>query len=356
MNNFNLHIEKTVKKNFYLATVRAENGKVMATNNFHNEIDVSLLTRLEDSVGMNLMGNAQTIRRFGNDLFNTVFKGPVLDYYQSKRDTNIRLKLCFNKKDLELLRIPWEFMFDGDNFLSANPKMAMTRVLKGVSRSKRKKVRGRLRMLAVISSPLDLPEFHRPNVEKERMIILQAIARSYASDKIQVDFLDKASLRNIQERLYKKKYHIFHFTGHGIYSQRERMCYVLLEDDFGNTKRVDNDTIAHLLSCHGSLRLVMLSGCQTAVAVGHRVLGDLPAPLLEKKIPTVITMQYSVTNQSIMDFAREFYTGICDRLPLDLALTNARTALLARGNQGLVDFGTPILYGEEPDCLWAEEA
>ena len=101
---------------------------------------------------------------------------------------------------------------------------------------------------------------------------------------------------------------------------------------------------------HQSLRLVVLSGCQTALSVGHRVMGCLPPPLLAKNIPAVIAMQYSVTDRSAMALARTFYTGIGEGFPLDLALTNARRALLAGRNEGMVDFGTPVLYGE-PDCL-----
>ena len=84
--------------------------------------------------------------------------------------------------------------------------------------------------------------------------------------------------------------------------------------------------------------------------MGHRVLGELPALLLTKNIPAVIAMQYSVTDRSAMDLARTFYSGIGKGLPLDLVLTKARRALLASRNEGMVDFGTPVLYGD-PDCL-----
>ncbi len=215
-------------------------------------------------------------------------------------------------------------------------------------------MRGKLKMLIVISSPLDLPDYYHPHIEKERMIIRQAVSSSQASDTIEIDFIERASAGNIRERLRKEEYHILHFTGHGIYSQRDHVCYLLLEDKFGSAKRVDTGTAADLLSGHGSLRLVVLSGCQTAMAVGHRVLADLPVPLLLKKIPAVIAMQYSVTDESAMDLAREFYTGIRNGLSLDLALTGARRALLENGKQGPGDFGTPILYSDEPDCLRVE--
>jgi len=348
--NFNLHIEKTSGKNSFLSSVRDENNTVLATNSFQYEINASILTMLEDTMGANVKENVKHIRKFGNSLFSSVFQGPVLDCFQSQRDEPIRLRLYFQKEQPDLLRIPWEFMFDGRHFLAASPKMTLTRALEGLSCRQTKPVGHKLRMLGVISSPIDLPGSHRLQTGKERMIIHQAVDSAYVSDRIEIDFLDKASIQNIQETLAKEEYHILHFTGHGIYSRQERTCYLLLEDDFGSAMRVDNDTVADLLSRHQSLRLVVLSGCQTALAAGHRVLGELPALLLTKNIPAVIAMQYSVTDRSAMDLARTFYTGIGEGLPLDLALTRARRALLASRNEGMVDFGTPVLYGD-PDCL-----
>jgi CHAT domain-containing protein len=348
--NFNLHIEKASGENSFVSSVRDENNTVLATNGFHYENNASILTMLEDTMGANVKENVKHIRKFGSSLFNSVFQGPVLDCFQSQRDDHIRLRLYFQMEQSDLLRIPWEFMFDGRHFLAASPKMTLTRALQGLSCGKKKPVGHKLRMLGVISNPLDLPGSHRLQTGKERLLIHQAFDSAYVSDRIEIDFLDKASIRNIREALDKEEYHILHFTGHGIYSRQERTCYLLLEDDFGSTIRVDIETMADLLSRHQSLRLVVLSGCQTALSVGHRVLGELPALLLTKKFPAVIAMQYSVTDRSAMDLARTFYTGIGEGLPLDLALTNARRALLSSRNEGMVDFGTPALYGE-PDCL-----
>ena len=347
--NFNLHIEKT-SDNSFVASVRDEKNIVLASNRFQYEVSASILTMLEDSMGANVKENVKQIRRFGKSLFSSVFQGPVLDFFQSEREDHIRLRLYFLKEQPELLRIPWEFMFDGRHFLAASPKMTVTRALEGLSCTKKRSVGRKLRMLGVISSPLDLPGSHRPHASKERMFIHQAVDSSYVADRIEIDFLDKASIRNIQEVLDKKEYHILHFTGHGIYSRQENTCYLLLEDEFGGAMRVGNDTVAELLSRHQPLRLVVLCGCQTALAAGHRVLGSLPLPLLANNIPAVIAMQYSVTDRSAMDLARTLYTGLGEGLPLDLALTNARRTLLSAKNEGTVDFGTPVLYGD-PDCL-----
>ncbi len=349
--DFNLYIERRSAENSFAAVVRDDEGNILATSEFRYEFDASILTTLEDSVGKNIHRNAGLIREFGSRLFDAVFKRAVLTCYQLLRDANARMKLHFTKNERELLRIPWEFMYDGGHFLSAGPGMTMTRVLEGTPRTRKRNVAGSLKMLAVVSSPVDLPEYYHPKPEEEREIIRRALSCSCASDRIEVNYLDRASAGNIRGGLNERDYHILHFTGHGIYSEREHQCYLLLEDDLGTAKRVDLDTFSGLLSGQPSLCLVVLSCCRTTIAVGHRVLGDLPALLLGKKIPAAIVMQYSVTDRSAADLEREFYAGVCTGLPLDLALTNARRALLANKEEGIVDFGTPILYTEAPDCL-----
>ncbi len=349
--NFNLCIERKTAEDSFTAVVRDDETNILAASEFRYRLDASVLTTLEDSVGKNIHRNAELIKGFGSRLFDAVFKGAVSACYQSLRNADIRMKLRFEKNERELLRIPWEFLFDGEHFLSAGRSMTMTRVLEGAPCRKKKKIEGRLKMLTVVSSPLDLPEVYHPHVEKERGIIRRALSFAHAPEMIEMDFLDKASIGNIRKRLKEGKYHILHFTGHGIYSRREQQCYVLLEDEFAGARRVDNDTFADLLSKQPSLRLVVLSGFQTTIAVGHRVLGDIPALLLLKRIPAAIAMQYSVTGRSAANLKREFYARICDGSSIDLALTSARRALLAAGNEGLVDFGTPVLYSDEADCL-----
>ncbi len=100
----------------------------------------SILTMLEDSMGANVKENVKQIRKFGSSLFSSVFQGPVLDCFQSQRNDHVRLRLYFQKEQDELLRIPWEFMFDGRHFLAASPKMTVTRALEGLSCRKKKPV------------------------------------------------------------------------------------------------------------------------------------------------------------------------------------------------------------------------
>jgi len=286
-----------------------------------------------------------------------VFAGKILDYYKShiKDKEHIRLKFFFKKDEPELLRIPWEFMLDGDNFLSALPSVSLLRVIEGIPDKKIEKIKGKIKMLAIVSSPLDLKLHQRLQIEREQMLILQAVDRAVAANRMEIEFEDEASLRNIQGRLEEDEYHIIHYTGHGEYSYQDDKGYLLLEDDSGNSREVDNETIAHLLAGYSSLRLVVLSGCQTAKTSGMEAFRDLSTPLLHKGIPAVISMQYSIADESAMNLAKKLYTEISEEIPIDIALTRARKELLLNERAGAVDFATPVLYTDNPDCLCIED-
>ena len=355
--NFNLHIKKTSAKDTFVATVKDDKRNVLASNKFQYHTDTYILSKLEDSVGRKIAQNSKLIREFGSELFKAVFASEVLGYYKSlsKKAKQIRLKLFFKKQEPELLRLPWEFMFDGTNFLSAYPRISISRVLEGIPSRDRGKIQGKIKILAVISSPLDLKDYQRLQIEREKVLILQAVDRAVAANRIEIDFEDESSLRNIQTRFDEESYHILHYTGHGEYSEKEHKAYLLLEDDSGNSRVVDNETIATLLSGYPSLRLVVLSGCQTAKTSGITAFSDLSTPLLRKGIPAVLSMQYSVSDESAMQLAKKLYTEISQGTPIDLALTKARKELLLNEGVGRVDFATPVLFSDNPDCLAAEE-
>jgi len=229
------------------------------------------------------------------------------------------------------------------------------RVIDGIPYKQIEKIHGKIKILFVISSPLDLKDHERLQIEKEQTLIHQAVDRAESANRIEITFEDEASLRNIQTLLDEEKYHILHYTGHGLYSEKEDKGYLLLEDDSGKKRLVDNDTVAELLAGYSSLRLVFLSGCQTAKTSGRKSLSDLSTPLLLGGIPSVVSMQYSVADSSATSFTEKFYTELSSGTPIDKALTDARKQLYLNEARGTVDFATPVLYSDDPDCLCTEE-
>jgi len=81
--DLNLHINTTPTKETLVASVKDDNGNILVENNFQYRVDPYILSRLEDSVGKDIPENSKLIRNFGSGLFNALFSGEILGYYES---------------------------------------------------------------------------------------------------------------------------------------------------------------------------------------------------------------------------------------------------------------------------------
>ncbi|MDI6792190.1 MAG: CHAT domain-containing protein, partial [bacterium] len=172
--------------------------------------------------------------------------------------------------------------------------------------------------------------------------------------RIEVDFEDEASVQVIEERLSSTDYHILHYTGHGAFSQGNGQ--LLLEDNQGNSVAKDAAVISQLLGQHPTLRLIFLSGCQTAMTDAREAFTDLATPLLAKGIPAVVAMQASITDESALQLASGFYRSLAAGKPVDIALSEARRRLLL-SEQAIYagEFATPAMFALSPEGIRFKE-
>jgi len=346
--NFNLYITRTEDRTRLKVCLLDDNGNTLCSHESKYNINTFILNQLKDSVGKNIKENLTLIQNFGKGLYNALFTGEIKGSFDAlNHDT--RLKLIFAKDDHELLKIPWELLFDGTSFLVSMPKITFLRSIADIPKPVKDLISGKIKILAIVSSPLNLTNRERLNIEQEKMQILQALDRAVASGKVEIEFEDEATLTNIQARLDEMKPHIIHYTGHGSYE--DGVGYLILEDDDGRARPVDNNTVATLFSGYPSIRLIFLSGCQTAKTSGREAFTDVTTPLIKGGVPAVISMQYSVSDKTAIDLAVKFYGDICNGEPIDTALTNARRQILLNEGAHHVDFATPVLYATNPDSL-----
>jgi chorismate mutase len=60
----------------------------------------------------------------------------------------------------------------------------------------------------------------------------------------------------------------------------------------------------------------------------------------------VVAMQYEITDTAAIEFSSAFYEALADSLPVDAAVTEARTAV---SMDSMLEWGTPVLYMHSPD-------
>ena len=98
------------------------------------------------------------------------------------------------------------------------------------------------------------------------------------------------------------------------------------------------------------MRLVVLNACEGGRGGDQDILSSTAAILSRRGVPAVLAMQYEMSDEAAVQFARTFYESITDHLPVDAAVVEARKALRLAGSQGM-DWGIPVLYMRSPDGI-----
>jgi len=180
---------------------------------------------------------------------------------------------------------------------------------------------------------------------------------------MKVDFLDApVTLERLQEKL-DGGYHIIHYLGHGAFNAQRGQGALFMQDDEGLARRVLDDELAQLLARQGIRpRLVFLAACQSAArpstgsgrsSTNDAFLGMAPK-LISVGVPAVVAMQDFISVESAHKFGDRFYHRLLEHGQVDLAVNEARSALLAAGRP---DAGVPVAFMRlKSGQLWGAEA
>jgi len=200
--------------------------------------------------------------------------------------------------------------------------------------------------LVVLSDPKDVAKL---DVESEWDRLQTALADLQTRGLIALERLAGATLESLQRRLRQTDapVHILHFIGHGDYDEKQRTGGLLWEDAARYSRFVSADILATLLYDHPSLRLAFLNACEGARSGPADLFAGVAQTLVQKRLPAVIAMQYSITDPAAIHVAHEFYQAIAASYPVDAALAEARKALYREGNQ--LEWGTPVLFMRAAD-------
>ncbi|MCP3963949.1 MAG: CHAT domain-containing protein, partial [bacterium] len=205
------------------------------------------------------------------------------DAYRSRA----RLTLCLHPDAAALYRLPWEYLHDGNEFLCLNGRLLVNRRPLKLGTLSPPETALPLRILLVIAGPEDQAEL---DVERELAVITDALDDAQREGLVRLEVLDYASLPALRDTLARFEYHVLHYTGHGVYRKRESKGYLCMEDDLGKTVLASADDLRPLLTGERSLRLVLLSACQSAQTGGLDAFDGVATGLLRADVPAVLAM------------------------------------------------------------------
>ncbi len=300
------------------------------------------------------------LKRKGQELYRTLFNPAIEHVWREYKQRSEFLILClrFAEKAAKLEVLPWETLYDKANeeFIVAGARTTLTRLPLDVAPpSELPPIPRPLKLFGFFASPLDLVDHERLNAEREQEILLEAINDPAGQERISIEIEDEAKLE-ILERSLRDGYHILHFTGHGI-SPRDGGG-LLLEDAHGKKLPASVAEVMQAIeSGVDKLRLAVISGCQTARTLHTGAFNDLARELLRQRVPAVIAMQFSITDEGGLKFAEVLYREIAKGVGLERAVHAARRALL-EDKQFFInnDALAIVLLAADGACLQTTEA
>jgi hypothetical protein len=285
----------------------------------------------------------------GGKLFAALFQGEVRDVYRScladarHEERGLRVTLALTKAP-ELNDLPWEFLFDDPDFLSASIWTPVVRYLDVARPAPPLAVSPPLRILGMISSPDDVAQL---DVAGERRRIETALRPLSRRGRVELHWTQEPTLESLLRKLRAGAFHIFHFVGHGAYDEVSGDGVLLLEDERGGTHQVTGEEIGVVLNDHRPMRLAVLNACEGARSSDSDPFAGVAASLVRRGLPAVVAMQFEITDTAALTFAEHFYEALPLGYPVDAATALARQGIYASGND--VEWGTPVLFMRSAD-------
>ena len=342
----------------YLINVRSRAGEVQEVMRFpfdQRELEIKLLALenalLRSSGGRRAISSSgeQTVREFGQALFEALFVGKVRSlYYMNLRearrqDKGLRLKLLIQPPELAVL--PWEFLYDpdSDEYLCLHSKTPLVRYLDSRQPVERLMVSPPLRILGMIASPSDLELL---DVEHEKRLLEEATRYLQADGLVELTWLEGQTWRDLARAMRHGPWHVFHFIGHGVFNEVVGEGAIALTDEEGLVRSLEARNLARLLDDQFDLRLVFLNSCLGARGNERDASSSTAATLVRRGVPAVLANQFEISDRAAISFARDFYQAVAEGLPVDAAVTEARMAL---SMDGTLEWGTPVLYMRSTD-------
>jgi tetratricopeptide (TPR) repeat protein len=354
------HIRPTSEERFNVELFARGQSQPLAATAF--DWPVSFFTGYEiDSLDFDDKDPAARLKRlraFGGKLYQKLFSTEAQKLWRETKTHSDFLVACLRiaSDAAKLEALPWETLFDGEEFLAVGAKTSVSRLPLDVKpHDALPAVPLPVRMLALVASPLDLKENQRLRIEEEQEILLRAINTPAGQGRLHADFEDEARLEILESSL-ESAYHIFHYTGHGIPAAQGGG--LLLENAQGESRPI---TVAEFINAlqkgESTMRLAVISGCQTARTLHIAGFRDLARGLIQRGIPAVIAMQFSISDQAGLQFAEALYPRLVAGQPLEMAISAARRALLQSDNPYVqADALAPVLLTSNGQCLQTREA
>lgn len=287
----------------------------------------------------------QPLRDLGRTLFEAVFTGPVAGAYRASlgvaRERGEGLQVVLRLTAPGLAALPWESLYDPESGSYVARKEPLVRHVAGRHTPDVLVVEPPLRILGIVAAPSGLPLL---DVDAEKARLEEALRPHLLSGHVELSWLDDVSWSGLHTKLLERSWHVLHFIGHGGYDTVTDEGFLALVGLDGRADLVEASRLADLLDeAEPSPRLVVLNACQSGASGPSDLFSGTAAALVRSGIHAVTAMQFAVSDDAAIAFARGFYTAIARGRGIDDAVRSGRIGMLGMGRNTL-EWVTPVLY------------
>jgi len=292
------------------------------------------------------------LQMIGQELALTVFNvnhGQIIRLFHNslaaagRRNEPLRVMFSYHQDSDELVRtLPWESLFYP--IMNEQPEhFGLSRAI-GVARFLPPHFDGylplqitdELRVLAVAPNPKNCATELEVTAE---LTLISQIANSH-KEEIVLMTPEQPQWKMFDDGLVKHDPHIMFFAGHGGFVNNQPFLFFEKADQ--DCEPVSVKKLASSLRQVPSLRLVILSACQTAVP--RQLFVSAAEELIRSGVPAVIAMQSKVDDAAAREFSLRFFNYFFQqKYSIDICVNAGREAMHdIRRNE--TEWAVPVLY------------
>ncbi|HEX6365454.1 MAG TPA: CHAT domain-containing protein [Agromyces sp.] len=319
-------------------------------------LDVDELVARRPFVEASILSSSVSTRRIMSDteaavqgvgvrLFDATFRGDIRTAYRTsaavaaERGKGVQIALRLDAPGLAAL--PWEALFDSESQAYLCLKEPLVRHVPAPYSPPALAVTPPLKILGMISSPAGLPPL---DVEAERSRLEDALRPHIEGGRVELHWLDDVTWTGVHDKLLEEEWHVLHFIGHGGYDTETDEGVLAFVGRNGRADLVTASRLAGLLDeADPTPRLVVLNSCQSGASGTQDLFSGTAAALAHSGIHAVAAMQYAISDDASIAFARGFYKALAHGRGVDEAVRSGRIGILGL-SRATLEWITPVLY------------
>lgn len=358
-----LRVEIRKLGNKYVAVTRLADGETVLSNEFQHDptgltylgplwlLDRARLapeTQQLTGARLKIRTSRAEVAAYGWRLYHYLFgSSPAWPEFLSAHPAYQRcsVTLAIAPEAKTLWRLPWEYLYDGQDFPCLTGRMLINRCPVSIAPEPLQATSAPLRMLVVVSEPEAHPPF---DGQRELHLLEEAVEELIRSGAVEMDVLENATSSALRRAVQHRSYHLIHYVGHGIYSLKEQQGFLCLESATDRSELVNGAQLLDIVG-EGMPHLWVISACPSAQIGILNAFEDIAHELMVESVPHVLSIASNLPEDSGQAFFYALYEALSRG---DTVLQAVHRGRLALHNQDVAesketrrfDWGVPEIY------------